>query len=100
MVGGRLTGCRRPDGAEEIRNHVIVLPVEPLFKLTANPITASSMAEHIDLDISGLLRLEYDLVEAGNRLKELVDRTVNGRFSATEAIGHREFVLTKLYRSA
>ena len=27
-------------------------------------------------------------------------RTCNGRLTATEALGHREFVLTKLYRSA
>jgi (2R)-sulfolactate sulfo-lyase subunit beta len=27
-------------------------------------------------------------------------RTCNGRFTAAEALGHREFVLTKLYRSA
>jgi (2R)-sulfolactate sulfo-lyase subunit beta len=82
------------------QGNVIGHPVEPVIKLTANPVTATSMAEHIDLDVSGLLRLEYDLVEAGNRLMEMVDRTVNGRLSAAEAIGHREFVLTKLYRSA
>lgn len=82
------------------QGNVIGHPVEPVIKLTANPITASSMAEHIDLDVSGLLRLEYDLVEAGNRLTAVLDRTVNGRLSAAEAIGHREFVLTKLYRSA
>ena len=27
-------------------------------------------------------------------------RTVNGRFTAAEALGHREFVLTRLYESA
>ncbi len=38
--------------------------------------------------------------EAGERLLDLAIRTANGRFTAAEALGHREFVLTKLYRSA
>ena len=82
------------------QGNVIGHPVVPVVKLTANPVTASTMAEHIDLDVSGLLDLEYDLSEAGDRLAALVDRTVNGRLTAAEAIGHREFVLTRLYRSA
>lgn len=82
------------------QGNVIGHPIEPVIKLTANPVTASTMTEHIDLDVSGLLRLEYDLSEAGDRLMALLDRTINGRLTAAEAIGHREFVLTKLYRSA
>jgi len=31
---------------------------------------------------------------------EICDRTVNGRLTCAEAIGHREFVLTRLYQSA
>jgi (2R)-sulfolactate sulfo-lyase subunit beta len=30
----------------------------------------------------------------------VVERTVRGRRTCAEALGHREFVLTKLYRSA
>jgi (2R)-sulfolactate sulfo-lyase subunit beta len=40
------------------------------------------------------------LDEAGDRLLDAIVRTANGRFTAAEALGHREFVLTKLYRSA
>jgi (2R)-sulfolactate sulfo-lyase subunit beta len=29
-----------------------------------------------------------------------VDRTINGRLTAAETLGHREYVITKLYRSA
>ena len=38
--------------------------------------------------------------EAGDALIDMVVRTANGRNTATEALGHREFVMTKLYRSA
>jgi (2R)-sulfolactate sulfo-lyase subunit beta len=82
------------------QGNVIGNPIEPVIKLTANPVTAETMAEHIDLDCSGLLRLEYDLRASGDRLMELADRTINGRLTCAEAIGHREFVLTRLYQSA
>jgi (2R)-sulfolactate sulfo-lyase subunit beta len=58
------------------------------------------MGEHIDLDVSSLLTRDYDLEEAGRRLMDVVVRTANGRLTAAEALGHREFVMTKLYRSA
>jgi (2R)-sulfolactate sulfo-lyase subunit beta len=50
--------------------------------------------------VSGLLAREYSLAEAGARLLRYVDRVINGRPTCAEALGHREFVITKLYRSA
>ena len=82
------------------QGNVIGNPIEPVIKLTANPRTAREMAEHIDLDVSGILRREMTLDEAGDRLIEITLRTCNGRLTAAEALGHREFVLTRLYRSA
>lgn len=85
-----------PTGQGNIVGH----PVVPVIKLTGNPITARTMSEHIDLDVSGLLSGEIELAEAGNRLMDVVTRTINGRLTCAEALGHREFVLTKLYQSA
>jgi (2R)-sulfolactate sulfo-lyase subunit beta len=82
------------------QGNVIGNPIEPVVKLTANPLTAETMSEHMDLDCSGLLRREYDLTAAGERLMGVVDRSVNGRLTCAEVLGHREFVLTKLYQSA
>ncbi|AXK31613.1 D-galactarate dehydratase [Streptomyces armeniacus] len=82
------------------QGNVIGNPVEPVVKLTANPKTAETMSEHIDLDCSGLLRRECVLSEAGDQLADVVARTVNGRLTAAESLGHREFVFTKLYPSA
>ncbi len=58
------------------------------------------MSEHIDLDVSAILRGEMTLDQAGDKLLEMIVRTANGRLTAAEALGHREFVLTKLYVSA
>src|SRR3989304_3967503 len=82
------------------QGNVIGNPIEPVIKLTANPRTAREMAEHIDLDVSGILRRGRTPAGAGDRLIEIPLRTCNGRLTAAEALGHREFVLTRLYRSA
>ena len=82
------------------QGNVIGNPIEPVIKLTANPKTARTMSEHIDLDVSGILRREMTLEQAGDHLIETVIRTCNGRVTCAEALGHREFVLTKLYQSA
>jgi (2R)-sulfolactate sulfo-lyase subunit beta len=82
------------------QGNVIGNPIEPVIKLTANPKTARTMSEHIDLDVSGILRREMTLDEAGDRLIDVMLRTCNGRLTCAEALGHREFVLTKLYQSA
>ena len=82
------------------QGNVIGNPIEPVIKLTANPKTARTMAEHIDLDVSGILRREMTLDQAGDRLIDIMIRTCNGRLTCAEALGHREFVLTKLYQSA
>jgi (2R)-sulfolactate sulfo-lyase subunit beta len=43
---------------------------------------------------------KMSIEQAGERLLALTLRTASGRLTAAEALGHREFVMTKLYRSA
>lgn len=82
------------------QGNVIGNPIEPVIKLTGNPKTVSTMREHIDLDVSPVLQGEMTIDQAGDALLDLIVRTANGRLTAAEALGHREFVMTKLYRSA
>ncbi|WP_408011134.1 UxaA family hydrolase [Pseudalkalibacillus sp. A8] len=82
------------------QGNIIGNPIEPVIKITANPITAETMSEHIDVDVTGLLSREMTLSQAGDSLMDYLYRTVNGRLTSAEALGHREFVMTKLYRSA
>jgi (2R)-sulfolactate sulfo-lyase subunit beta len=85
-----------PTGQGNIVGH----PIEPVIKITANPITAATMSEHIDVDVKGLLSRDITLQQAGDSLMESLCRTVNGRLTCAEALGHREFSMTKLYPSA
>jgi (2R)-sulfolactate sulfo-lyase subunit beta len=82
------------------QGNIVGNPILPVIKLSGNPLTCSTMSEHIDLDVSKILPGELSLERAGDRLLELMVRTCNGRLTASESLGHREFVLTKLYRSA
>lgn len=82
------------------QGNVIGNPIEPVIKLSGNPKTVATMAEHIDVDVSKILQGEMTLDQAGDALIDMVVRTANGRLTAAEALGHREFVMTKLYRSA
>jgi (2R)-sulfolactate sulfo-lyase subunit beta len=82
------------------QGNIIGNPIVPVVKLTANPNTVARMPEHIDLDVSGTITLEQSLDEAAAALTDMVVRTANGRLTAAEALGHREFVLTRLHRTA
>ncbi len=82
------------------QGNIIGNPIIPVMKISANPLTVSTMREHFDVDITDLLRLEMTLDEAADKTMEVMAQTVNGRLTAAEALRHNEFVLTKLYRSA
>jgi len=82
------------------QGNIVGNPIEPVVKLTANPLTVKSMGEHIDCDVSKILSREMNLSEAGDKLIETTLRVANGRLTCAEALGHKEFVMTKLYRSA
>jgi (2R)-sulfolactate sulfo-lyase subunit beta len=82
------------------QGNVIGNPIVPVIKISGNPKTLRTMGEHIDVDVTGILRRDQTLDTAGDALIEMIIRTANGRLTAAEALGHREFSLTKLYRSA
>lgn len=82
------------------QGNIIGNPIVPVIKLSANPLTCRTMSEHIDLDVSPILKGELTLDQAGDQLIDMILRTSNGRLTAAEALGHREYVFTKLYISA
>ncbi|HVW92531.1 MAG TPA: UxaA family hydrolase [Devosia sp.] len=82
------------------QGNVIGNPIVPVIKITANPRTVRTMGEHVDVDVSGILRRDMTIDAAGDALIDSIVATSSGRYTAAEALGHREFVMTKLYRSA
>jgi (2R)-sulfolactate sulfo-lyase subunit beta len=82
------------------QGNVVGNPIVPVIKISANPRTVRTMGEHIDVDVTGILKRDMTIDQAGDALIDMVVRTANGRSTAAEALGHKEFVMTKLYRSA
>ncbi|MCP4317299.1 MAG: UxaA family hydrolase [Hyphomicrobiales bacterium] len=82
------------------QGNVVGNPIVPVIKISGNPRTVRTMSEHIDVDVSGILRRDMTINQAGDALIDMIARTANGRNTAAETLGHREFVMTKLYRSA
>jgi (2R)-sulfolactate sulfo-lyase subunit beta len=82
------------------QGNVVGNPIMPVIKISGNPRTLRTMSEHIDVDVTGVLSREQTIDQAGDALIEMIIRTANGRATAAEALGHREFSMTKLYRSA
>jgi len=82
------------------QGNVIGNPIMPVIKVTGNPRTVRLMSEHVDVDVSGVVRREMTIDQAGDALIDMIVRTANGRYTSAEALGHQEFVMTKLYRSA
>ena len=82
------------------QGNIIGNPILPVIKLCSNPRTLRTMEEHFDVDVSGLVRREINMDEAGDKLLEMMIRTANGRLTAAEALGHREFIMTRIYESA
>ena len=82
------------------QGNVIGNPILPVIKICANPRTVRLMSEHIDVDCSALLQREKSLDQTGELLLEMMVATANGRLTDAEVLGHREFVLTRLYESA
>ena len=82
------------------QGNVVGNAISPVIKLCANPDTCETMSEHIDVDISGVLTRELTLEQACDKLMECVVQTARGRFTAAEALNHKEFVITRLHPSA
>ena len=82
------------------QGNVVGNPLFPVIKLTANPRTVRTMNEHIDLDVSALLRGEISLDDAGDLLLNAMFATIEGQMTSTEILHHDEFVMTRLYESA
>ena len=59
------------------QGNIIGNPILPVIKLTANPRTLRTMGEHVDVDVTGLLRKEMTPDQAGDALLDCMFRTAN-----------------------
>jgi len=68
-------------------------PIAPVIKITGNARTAQTMADNIDVDVSGILTDTETFDDAAQRLFAVVLETASGAPIAAERLGHREFAI-------
>ena len=68
-------------------------PIAPVIKITGNARTAVSMADNLDLDVSGILDDRESLDAAADRLFAEVIEVCSGKPTAAERLGHDEFAI-------
>lgn len=82
------------------QGNIVGKPIVRVLKISANPLTVRTRPEHVDVDITELLMGWIGLDPAADRVMESFARAAWGGYTAAEVLGHREFVLSKFYRSA
>jgi altronate hydrolase len=75
------------------RGSVVGSAISPVIKVCANPETFRNLPEDMDIDAGRILEGRGTLDEVGNEIYDLVRAVASGRRTASESLGHQEFVL-------
>jgi altronate hydrolase len=76
------------------RGSVVGSAISPVIKVCANPETFRRMPEDMDVNAGRILEGQATLDEVGREIFDLVARVAGGAPSASEQLGHQEFILT------
>ncbi len=68
--------------------------ISPVIKICANPDTYRKLAEDMDVNAGSILEGEATLEEVATDIMQVLAATVRGEQTASEKLGHREFILT------
>jgi altronate dehydratase large subunit len=68
-------------------------PIAPVIKITGNAQTATTMADNLDADVSGILNGGETLDAAAERLFRELVAVCSGELTAAERLGHCEFAI-------
>ncbi|MCX8107227.1 MAG: UxaA family hydrolase [Verrucomicrobiae bacterium] len=79
------------------RGSVVGSAISPVIKICANPETSKRLKDDVDIDAGRILCGTATLKTVAEEIRDLVWRVANGAETRSEALGHREFVLTYKY---
>jgi altronate hydrolase len=79
------------------RGSVVGSPIAPVIKICANPATYRNMKEDMDINAGKIITGEADILTVSNEIYTMMCKTAKGAKTASESLGHQEFVL--LYKS-
>ena len=76
------------------RGSVVGSAIAPVIKVCANPDTYRKLADDMDIDAGRILEGRATLDQVGREIFDLVAAVADGRPTASERLGHQEFILT------
>ncbi len=76
------------------RGSVVGSAIAPVIKICANPETARRLAADMDINAGRILEGDATLDEVGDEIVDAIMAVAGGQPSVSEALGHREFILT------
>ncbi|USI74828.1 UxaA family hydrolase [Sphingomonas morindae] len=76
------------------RGSVVGSAIAPVIKICANPETARRLAADMDINAGRILEGEASLDDLGHEIHARVLAVAAGERTVSEALGHREFILT------
>ena len=76
------------------RGSVVGSAISPVIKVCANPETFRRLSDDMDVDAGRILENRGTLDEVGSEIRDLVLAVAKGQKTRSEALGHREFILT------
>jgi len=76
------------------RGSVVGSAISPVIKICANPDTFRALAEDMDVNAGDIIEGRRSIDEVGREIRDLVLAVAGGRQTASETLGHREFILT------
>lgn len=75
------------------RGSVVGSAISPVIKVCANPETYRNLSEDMDVNAGEILEGQRSLDEIGSEIFRLIARVSDGQQTASESLGHQEFVL-------
>ena len=76
------------------RGSVVGSAISPVIKICGNPETYRRMSDDMDVNAGKILEGQGTIDTVGLEIVEKIRRTCEGEQTASESLGHREFVLT------
>lgn len=76
------------------RGSVVGSAISPVIKICANPDTYRNLSDDMDVNAGAIIEGTASLMEVGQEIHDLVIAVAAGQQTKSEALGHREFILT------
>ena len=76
------------------RGSVVGSAISPVIKICGNPQTYSRLAEDMDVNAGAVLEGTATLEDVGQQIYDAIIATATGEETASESLGHQEFIMT------